>query len=207
MPDHGTPSASGRPDGADGPSPPVAAPLIDAGRLAGLLAAPERLRVVAALVLGASAVDDVVRVTGLPTRAVVTALGRLVDGELVVRGEDGHHFVVEQAFVDAARAAAPPVTAEDHGDAPAETARVLRTFLRDGRLTQIPTQRSKRLIVLDHLAQEFEPGRRYTETMVNLTLGRWHPDTAALRRYLVDEGFLDRAHGEYWRSGGTFPLR
>ena len=31
-----------------------------------------------------------------------------------------------------------------------------------------------------------------------------HPDTAALRRYLVDEGILDREHGEYWRTGGTF---
>jgi hypothetical protein len=30
-----------------------------------------------------------------------------------------------------------------------------------------------------------------------------HPDYAALRRYLVDAGFLDRAGGEYWRSGGT----
>jgi hypothetical protein len=31
-----------------------------------------------------------------------------------------------------------------------------------------------------------------------------HPDTAALRRYLVDDGLLQREHGEYWRSGGTF---
>jgi hypothetical protein len=39
--------------------------------------------------------------------------------------------------------------------------------------------------------------------MVNLTLGQWHSDTASLRRYLVDEGFLDRSEGQYWRSGGT----
>jgi hypothetical protein len=39
--------------------------------------------------------------------------------------------------------------------------------------------------------------------MVNLTLGKRHPDTAMLRRYLVDEGLLDRADGEYWRSGGS----
>jgi hypothetical protein len=58
--------------------------------------------------------------------------------------------------------------------------------------------------VLDLLAQEFEPGRRYSEKAVNLALGRWHADTAALRRYLVDEGFLDRAGGEYWRTGGSF---
>jgi hypothetical protein len=39
--------------------------------------------------------------------------------------------------------------------------------------------------------------------MVNLILGKRHADTAALRRHLVDHGFLDRADGQYWRSGGT----
>jgi hypothetical protein len=73
----------------------------------------------------------------------------------------------------------------------------------DGRLEQIPTARSKRLVVLDWLAQDFEPGRRYSEQMVNLVIGRRHPDAAALRRYLVDENILDRAGGEYWRIGGT----
>jgi hypothetical protein len=29
-------------------------------------------------------------------------------------------------------------------------------------------------------------------------------DTAALRRYLVDEDLLARERGEYWRAGGTF---
>ena len=28
-------------------------------------------------------------------------------------------------------------------------------------------------------------------------------DHGALRRYLVDEGFLSRQAGVYWRSGGT----
>jgi hypothetical protein len=40
---------------------------------------------------------------------------------------------------------------------------------------------------------------------VNAVLERWYPDPAALRRYLVDEGMLDREAGEYWRSGGTVP--
>ncbi|WP_323099656.1 DUF2087 domain-containing protein [Intrasporangium sp. YIM S08009] len=81
---------------------------------------------------------------------------------------------------------------------------VLRAFLApDGSLTAIPTKIRKRLVVLDLLAQQFEPGRRYEETEVNNTLRAYHPDVAALRRYLVEEGFLDRADGYYWRSGGT----
>ena len=32
---------------------------------------------------------------------------------------------------------------------------------------------------------------------------RCHPDYAALRRYLVDDQFLAREEGEYWRVGGS----
>ena len=38
---------------------------------------------------------------------------------------------------------------------------------------------------------------------MNNRLRPFHPDVAALRRYLVEEGFLDRGDGLYWRSGGT----
>jgi len=48
----------------------------------------------------------------------------------------------------------------------------------------------------------FEPGVKYPERDVNAILRAWHDDHAALRRYLVDEGLLDREGGQYWRSGG-----
>ncbi len=84
------------------------------------------------------------------------------------------------------------------------TDRVVSNFLdADGRLHTIPTKRSKLLVVLDFLAQAFEPGLRYPESRVNEILDEFHPDHAALRRYLVENGFLDRADNHYWRSGGT----
>jgi hypothetical protein len=83
--------------------------------------------------------------------------------------------------------------------------RVLRSFFGDdGRLRTIPTKHAKLLVVLDRLAQEFEPGRTYPEAAVNELLVRFHPDYAALRRYLVDNDFMTREDGRYWRSGGTF---
>jgi hypothetical protein len=81
---------------------------------------------------------------------------------------------------------------------------VIRSFFAaDGTLKTIPTKIRKRLVVLDRLSQEFEPGEKYDEATVNNRLRAFHPDVAALRRYLVEEGFLDRADGRYWRSGGT----
>ncbi len=84
-----------------------------------------------------------------------------------------------------------------------DPAEVVGRFVQDGRLVIVPTKRSKLLLVLDHLAQEFEPGRTYVETEVNAVLATYHDDYAALRRYLVDEAFLTREGGVYWRSGGT----
>jgi hypothetical protein len=79
---------------------------------------------------------------------------------------------------------------------------VLSRFFTGRRLTEIPSTHSKRLLVLERLAQEFEPGLRYREREVDFTLQLFFADYAALRRYLVDEGFLTRAEGVYWRTGG-----
>jgi hypothetical protein len=57
-------------------------------------------------------------------------------------------------------------------------------------------------MLLAEVAQAFEPGVRYPERAVNQVLAAIYPDFAALRRCLVDEEFMDRAGGEYWRIGG-----
>lgn len=89
-------------------------------------------------------------------------------------------------------------------DALRDRDRVLATFLDgEGRLTRMPAKLRKRLVVLDHVAQAFELGTTYPETEVNRILLRFHDDYAALRRHLVDEGFMTRESNVYWRSGGT----
>ncbi len=173
----------------------------DADEILGLLAEPSRLRVAAALVLGARTPAEVAEATGLASRTVLHALARLETGGLVARSGDGWAFA-EPRLLTAARAASPPAARDDHG-ARGSDAGVLGRFLRDGRLRSIPTGQAKRRVVLDHLARVFEPGVRYTEAEVNAYLRAFHDDVAALRRYLVDEGYLSRAAGSYWRSGGS----
>ena len=174
---------------------------MDAATIVGLLADPTRLKVVAALALGAGTIEEVAEAADLPLKEVALAARRLGRNGLVRR--DGHRLeLLTGRFQAAARAAAesaPPP--ERFSDDPAEDA-VLTAFVRDGRLTSIPAQHSKRLVVLRHLVRVFEPGVRYREREVNALLAVWHPDVAALRRYLVDEGLLSREAGEYWRSGG-----
>ncbi|TFV92468.1 DUF2087 domain-containing protein [Blastococcus sp. CT_GayMR20] len=178
---------------------------MDAATIAGLLADPTRLKVVAALALGAGTTEEVAAASGLPLKDVALAARRLARAGLVHR--DGHTLLLHaDRFGVAARAAAeaaPPP--EPLSDDPAEDA-VLSAFVRDGRLVSIPAQHSKRLLVLHHLVRVFEPGVRYPEREVNALLAVWHPDVAALRRYLVDEGLLTREAGVYWRIGGPVDL-
>lgn len=174
---------------------------VDAATIVGLLADPTRLRVVAALALGAATIEEVADVADLPLKDVALAARRLARAGLVHR--DGHLLALHiERFGAAARAAAAAAPrAAPLSDDPVEEA-VLSAFVREGRLVSIPAQRSKRRIVLEHLVRVFEPGVRYPEREVNALLAVWHADVAALRRYLVDEGLLTRAAGVYWRSGG-----
>jgi hypothetical protein len=77
--------------------------------------------------------------------------------------------------------------------------KVLRTFFKRGRLVSIPAQLKKRQIILEKLAEEFEPERNYTEHEVNQVLLEFHEDVASLRRGLVSNRFMTREGGVYCR--------
>jgi len=175
--------------------------MVSPATLVGLLGEDERLRVVAALALGASTAEDVLAATGLSPREVGAALRRLESGGLVSSG-DGHLQLNAGVFKQAARAAAPDDPPEDFGATDPKVTAVLRAFIRGGRLVQVPTTASKRLVVLEYIASVFEPGVRYPEREVNAILSSWYDDYASLRRYLVDSDLMAREAGEYWRVGG-----
>jgi hypothetical protein len=168
-----------------------------------LLAEPARFKTYAAVALGARTPSDIAEVSGLVARDVVRALSALTQQGLV-SDSDGltADLTVFQAAVRAGLAEPERVPL----DPDSERDQVLRAFITDGRLAQIPTSRRKRRVVLEHLAACFEPGVRYPERAVNAVLRAWHRDYASLRRHLVDEDLLGRENGIYWRTGGPVEL-
>jgi hypothetical protein len=171
------------------------------------LADPERLSIAGLLARGDASASALAEALGMPIKRVRSHLNRLT-ATGVARVTDARTYRLDPETLRwAAEQVGPPRTAGMAlGAATDDEEVVLRTFFRNGRLTEIPTKRAKRLIVLERIALEFEPGRRYDEKAVNVVVGAFFNDFAALRRYLVDEGFLDRDHGEYWRAGGRVDL-
>ncbi len=154
----------------------------------------------AALVLGARTEEDVPRVAGLAARRARSALARIVDAGVAAR-EGERYALVPASFRDALDAASRRARADER------VVEGVRQFFRGGRLVSIPAARSKRLLVLKFLAERFAPGQLYAEKEVNETLRELHPDYASLRRYLIDEGFMDRRQGRYWRAGSVMTTR
>jgi hypothetical protein len=172
------------------------------------LADPERLRVAGHLARADASSRTLAEALDLPLARVRRHVNRLTAAGVARLNDDRRTYRLDAGTLRwAAEQVGPPREAGIAlGAANEDEEAVLRAFFRDGRLTEIPTKATKRRIVLERIALEFEPGLRYEEREVNAIVGRFFLDHAALRRSLVDEGFLDRDHGVYWRAGGRVEM-
>ena len=166
---------------------------------------PTRLMVAGSVVGTGRTTGEIAERTGLDDRAVVEAVGELRRVELVEALADGRYrldpVVLRGLAASMAEVDVPMDPVIGFGMTDDERG-VLERFFHGRTLAEIPANRAKRLVVLERLALEFDVGRHFDEAEVDSILRRFHPDVATLRRNLVDEEFLDRADGEYWRAGG-----
>ncbi|MGI9666947.1 MAG: GNAT family N-acetyltransferase [Acidimicrobiia bacterium] len=164
---------------------------------------PLRLAVLGASVNEPASLTEIAEQHGVPVKKFAEAVGYLRTAG----------FLDERAVLDtdAIRAVGKQLPrASTNSDDPIEgpwtaaEALTLGRFFSNGRLQRIPSNATKRRLVLEKMAQDFEPGRRYDERDVNFMIQLVYHDYAAIRRYMVEEGFMDRADGSYWRTGGRF---
>lgn len=160
--------------------------------LVGLLAEPARLRLLAAVALGARTDADITSASGLTGRDAAVARRRLADAGVLACGPDG--WTVDYAALRQAARDSRPSGERDGGP--------LAPFVVERRLLSMPAQSGRRRQVLDHVATTtFTPGQQYGEPAVDERLKTWCAggpvDHAALRRYLVEGGHLVRGSGIY----------
>jgi hypothetical protein len=163
-------------------------------RMAGLLA--ERPRTAEQL---AAALDE-------RPLAVRKHLARLAEAGLV-EGPNGAGQTY-RLRLNHVHALAGQLLAHEKAAVPAEAAagdferKVLAEFLQpDGTIKEYPVGEKRFLVVVRYALKQFEPGRRYSEKEVNALLQRLHPDSATLRRAMIDHRYLGRVPdgSAYWR--------
>jgi hypothetical protein len=79
------------------------------------------------------------------------------------------------------------------------TEQIDQFFRPDGSLISIPAKSVKRIAVLQHIASDLSPETKYPEKELNLIIAKYHDDTAAIRRYMIEYGILERdSESVYW---------
>lgn len=171
----------------------------------------ERLQIAGLLARKAHTAEALAAELELKPALVARQLVKLAEAGLVraeiTAGNVRYALQLEAARALAGRLAArpaPPVVSEEVAEFDRH---VLVNFLHaNGSLKELPLQEKKLQVVLRYLRERLEArrelvtGQRYSEKEINTALARYHADVAALRRYLVDAGFLRRTPSgrEYW---------
>jgi hypothetical protein len=173
------------------------------------LADPNRLRVAAACAGEPRTLPQIAAELGMAEPAVRRHLDRLLGAGLVAfRPSVGYSLQVSAIHavgrrlgaIQADDAPVSGVIGADGAPLSPDEAKVIRAFVRDDRLIDIPSQEKKRLIVCRYLRDRcFTEDRPYPEKEVNQRLALFHPDVATLRRAMVDDGLMVRANGIYRR--------
>ncbi len=169
------------------------------------LADEKRIKIVALISARPLSVQEIAVAVELTPATVSHHLAVLREAGLAAATRDQYYSVYQfqrQPLLDALKTLAAPAQGPDvESDLAKYDQKVLATYLVDGKLLSIPTQRKKRDVILRFLVELFEPGRVYGEKEVNQILVAYHDDVATLRRELVAETahLLTRADGRYRR--------
>ena len=171
-----------------------------------------RLRMLGRLAAAPARLDDIVSELGVRRADAVRHLGLLRAHGLVAGGDEAPFSIRLDTLIALGRALDAAERQAEHRAAEAfeappdtsvEDAKVLRAFIVDGRLASIPASDKKRAVILRYLRDTcFTEDRDYPEKEVNQRLALFHPDVAALRRYLVDTKLMSREAGIYRRMPG-----
>ncbi|NJL59230.1 MAG: DUF2087 domain-containing protein [Desulfobacteraceae bacterium] len=86
-----------------------------------------------------------------------------------------------------------------------EKAEIIGTYFDGDQLKSFPKKQKKKLALLQHISEMFDPAKKYSEREVNGILRTVYEDYVTIRRYMIDYGFLDRKNDgtEYWVMCGT----
>lgn len=149
--------------------------------------------------------EELAAILNLKPATVSHHLSKLADVGLLTASKNQYYQIYAMAGEFLTRPLGEIVQLSQTGlNAGAETdayrQKVLKAFVRRGKLIKIPAQLKKRQVILEEIVKEFEPDQRYTEKEVNFILLDFHEDVATLRRGLIEHKLMKREKSIYWRT-------
>jgi hypothetical protein len=171
-----------------------------------VLADETRLKLLGVLAIREHSVEELAALLQLKAPTVSHHLAKLKELNLVGMRSEGNihiYWLNAEALRNSSKgllSSEKMASLVDDVEGDAYERKVLKDFFEGTRLKEIPASRKKRSVILKWLANQFEPGVRYSEVQVNEMLQRFHPDSATLRREMIGEHLLQREQGFYWRT-------
>ncbi len=169
-----------------------------------VMAHESRLRIVGFLAEREYSVNELATLLGLKDPTVSHHLAKLEDLDLVTMRQDGttHYYKLNTKTLERLNKdllTPERVAALGEGSTRDFEAKVRQSFMDGERITAIPASFQKWLVLLRWLIDHFEMDRRYTEKEVNAIISVHHEDYALIRRDFIEQKFMARDHGIYWR--------
>jgi ArsR family transcriptional regulator len=148
--------------------------------------------------------EELAAILNLKPATVSHHLSKLAEAGLLTSTKDQYYQmyslvgdVLKKPLGEVIRMPQPSLSNEVETDAYKQ--KVLKAFVKQGRVVRLPAQLKKLQVILELIVQEFEPEREYTEKEVNFILLDFHEDVATLRRSLIEHNLMTRSGGIYRR--------
>jgi hypothetical protein len=148
-------------------------------------------------------VEELARRCNLAASTVCFHLGRLEKAGLVFKRKEQYYVVyaLNEALFDKSLRELTSFQNAEHslqdGRLQRYREKVLRTYIRNGRVNRIPAQHKKRLIVMGEILRRFHPKSIFKESEVDGIIGEVCDDYCTIRRAFIDEGMMVRDGNTY----------
>ena len=164
---------------------------------------PTRIRILSLLAKGPLHGQAIAGKLGLKAPTITHHMTKLRDTGIVYQRKDKntiYYYIDEKKFRSYSEAL-PTMLYQpnyDKEDDSVKTQAVINNFLApDGTLKHLPSQRKKKIIILKHLINGLERGKKYPEKEMNEYIKKFHPDFATIRREFIINHFMYRENNIY----------
>ena len=164
---------------------------------------PTRIRILSLLATGPLHGQAIAGKLGLKAPTITHHMTKLRDTGIVYQRRDKntiYYYIDEKKFRSYSEALPNMLyqPEQDKEDDALKAQAVVNNFIEaDGTLKHLPSQRKKKIIILKHLINGLERGRKYPENEINEYIKRFHPDFATIRREFIINHCMYRENNIY----------